>query len=567
MVHRDIPSADPPAPTPAGPPVDQATPGDSIPAGRILARGLRIIGRLGSTPEGALYQAEYPNGVEVALLVLRSEAGGGGRSGREQFARATQIQHPNVAAVYEVAEMEDGSVYVVLEHLVGEPLSKLLAEGHSFALGDAVDLVLQAAAGLRAAYREGFVHGNFSPQNILVTRELYGRPQVKLTGFTLDSPLRQGDGKASIPGEASAGYASPERLVGHPPDERSEVFSLGAVLYHLLTGKPPYLTRVGSSVPKVARAVLGTALAPTPDRRFQTISELDEALKHLAAVAAKPKMARSDRVALIGVVASLALVTGGIWLLPGSNWRATSGPQAVLPTTREAPAVPEPPPLPPRPTAAERFAGMKQTIQEMVWKPGADSPPAPERKSRNPDDLPSADQAVAAPSGSPRVRSADAPTPAAVEKRATRRADESPPTPEPLGYVAEPEPTSVPTPPPAGRPAPAARPPRAAPPTRTTADPRPRAELERNPALRLSIADVVRVGIAEDVAEIRPGLLMVSLTPAAMRVPSVTYNLERLYLGYSAATQFRRDVALELRHGPDLYGWFTREGLTQAPTK
>lgn len=73
----------------------------------------------------------------------------------------------------------------------------------------------------------------------------------------------------------------------------------------------------------------------------------------------------------------------------------------------------------------------------------------------------------------------------------------------------------------------------------------------------------MRLGIAEDVAEIRPGFLLVSVTPAAMHVPSVMYNLQRLYLAYSAATNYRDEVALELRHGRDLYGLFTRDGLTQ----
>jgi hypothetical protein len=75
---------------------------------------------------------------------------------------------------------------------------------------------------------------------------------------------------------------------------------------------------------------------------------------------------------------------------------------------------------------------------------------------------------------------------------------------------------------------------------------------------------MMRLGLAEEFAEIRPGLLMVSLTPAAMQAASVMYNLQRLYLAYSAATGHLDEVALELRHGDDIYGWFTRHGLTQA---
>ena len=363
MVHRDIATADPPVPTPPGVPVDQGGAGDCIPMGRILAGGLRVLDRLGSTPEGPLYQAEYPNGVEVALVVLRPEVVGGEPSSRERFGRATQIQHPNVAAVYEVGEMDDGTVYVVLEQLAGEPLSNLLAAGHVFALPEAIDLALQAAAGLQAARRAGFVHGNLSPHTILVTRAAHEQSQVKLIGFTLDPAFRQRGAEPPIPDEASAGYASLERLVGHPPDERSDVFSLGAVLHHLLAGMPPDPGSVDSSVPKIARAVLGTALAPAPDRRFQKISELEAALERLAAATGKPKRPGIvHRAFLIGAVgAGLVLVTVGIWLLFGSKWRAPSeerpvpvagtldvaGAEPRPPTMREAPPATAPARAPP----------------------------------------------------------------------------------------------------------------------------------------------------------------------------------------------------------------------------
>jgi len=357
MVHRDIAAADLPLPTSPRGPVEQGSPGDSITVGRILPGGLRVLDSLGSTPEGPLYRAEYLTGVEVALVVLRPEADGSETSRRERIDQAMQIQHPNVAAVCDVGEVEDGSVYVVLEQLAGESLSTLLAAGHVFELPEAVDLVLQAAAGLEAAHRAGFVHGHLSPHTIVVRPAAYRRSEVKLIGFTLDPAFRQRGPKPPIPDEVSAGYASPERLVGHPPDERSDVYSLVAVLHHLLTGMPPGPGQVDRSLPKVARLVLETGLAPAPARRFQTIPELDEALKRLAAVAANPRKAMLRRGLLIGTVgAGLALVTGGVWLLAGSRWTATSEERAVpvsgtmdlgvaepeLPATREAPPAPAP---------------------------------------------------------------------------------------------------------------------------------------------------------------------------------------------------------------------------------
>lgn len=346
MVHRDIAAADPPVPTSPGAPDDQGSPDDSTLVGRTLPGGLRVLDRLGSTPEGTLYHAEYLTGIEVALLILRPETGGAKSSRRERLDQAIQIQHLNVAAMYEVGEMGDGSLYVVLEQLVGEPLSNLVAAGRVFALPDALDLALQAAAGLQAAHRAGVVHGNLSPHTILVTREAYGRAQVKLIRFTLDPALWQAGVAPPIPGEASARYASPERLAGHPPDERSDVFSLGAVLHHLLTGMPPDPGNVDSSVPKAARAVLSTALAPAPARRFQTISEFEAALERLAAVAGERKRPSIHRALVLAAVgAALALVAAGILLLPGSKWQAASDerPVPVAGSTNPERAVPDPP--------------------------------------------------------------------------------------------------------------------------------------------------------------------------------------------------------------------------------
>jgi hypothetical protein len=189
---------------------------------------------------------------------------------------------------------------------------------------------------------------------------------------------------------------------------------------------------------------------------------------------------------------------------------------------------------------------------------------APEKKGRKPDDPLSDDQRVYARGDPPRPRTTSGPTPAAVEKLKNRQTEESPETSAALGYVGQPAPSSVPNLPPDSTLAPEPRQARATPPIRTLEDPRPRDELARDQGLRQSIGDVMRLGVAEDVAEIRAGSLLVSLTPAAMHVPSVMYNLQRLYLAYSAATAYRDEVALELRHGKNLYGWFTRDGFRQA---
>jgi serine/threonine protein kinase len=338
MVRHKMAAADPPVPT-----------DDSTLVGRTLPGDLRVLDRLGSSPEGTLYHAKYQTGIEVALLILRPETDGATPSARERLEQAVQLQHLNVAAVYEVGEVGDGSVYAVLEQLVGEPLSNLLAAGRVFALPDALDLALQAAAGLQAAHRAGFVHGNLSPDTILVTRAPHGWDRVKLIRFTLDPTLRQAGAAPPIPEDASARYASPERLAAQSPDERSDVFSLGAVLHHLLTGMPPDRGEVDSSVPKIARAVLGTALAPAPTRRFQAISELETALERLAAVADEPKRPRIPRALVLAAVG--AVVAAGIFLFPHFRWPVASEERSV--PVAEAPPAPAPAPAPAPPAARQ----------------------------------------------------------------------------------------------------------------------------------------------------------------------------------------------------------------------
>jgi hypothetical protein len=94
--------------------------------------------------------------------------------------------------------------------------------------------------------------------------------------------------------------------------------------------------------------------------------------------------------------------------------------------------------------------------------------------------------------------------------------------------------------------------------------PRPIAVLQQDPGLRQAIGDVTRIGLARTIVEGRPGLLIVELARDGMDVPSASYNLQRLYLAYSAATRQQDTVALELRRNGIPYGWFTREGLREA---
>jgi D-alanyl-D-alanine dipeptidase len=312
--------------------------------GRTLRAGVRVRELLGETPLGQHYRAEYPNGVDVSVLIVGSSAE---LPFRPSGLQPGNIQHRNIAAIHALNETDDGLVYAVAEPLTGEFLSVTLTRRGALPLREALDLCLQAAAGLQAAHDVGWVHGSLSPNTILLARA-EGRPLVKLIGFAYQFPLRKSQAESPIDG---AVYASPERIAGHRAHERSDVFSLGAVLHHLLTGAPPTPGSRTTRGPKAIRAVLNRALAPSPSERFQTVTEFTGALAPLLteapltdpaqitlrhvypeeAAASKedlkflllpPGPARPDRRRrfAFGAAAVLVAVVAGLWLRGGIQW-------------------------------------------------------------------------------------------------------------------------------------------------------------------------------------------------------------------------------------------------------
>jgi D-alanyl-D-alanine dipeptidase len=242
-------------------------------AGRTLPNGLQVLKRLGAIPLGELYLAEYlDSDIEVELLVTPPGVRG---SEADLLQRCARIKHPNVASIYDVGETVDGALWATFEMRRGQLLSETVSAADLLPQYKSIALVLQAASGLQAAHEAGLVHGDLSPDSILVTSSADNRPLVKLIRFG----SMQLWGKPAAASGASTEYAAPERLTGHLLDERSDVFSLGAVLHHLLTGAPPGGDRhMASSIPEAVHRVLVKALEPSPDDRFQTVAAFQRAL-------------------------------------------------------------------------------------------------------------------------------------------------------------------------------------------------------------------------------------------------------------------------------------------------
>ncbi len=271
-------------------------------SGASLAKGARlgpyeIVAPLGSGGMGEVYRARDTRlGRDVALKILPAEfAGDPVRAARlEQEARAVAaLNHPNIVAVYDV-----GPGYTVSELVDGESL-----RGAKFSLRKTIEIAAQIASGLAAAHEAGIVHRDLKPENVLLTRE--GRAKILDFGLArkMHAPEMPGSGTISVQTEAGVvmgtmGYISPEQVAGKEADHRSDIFSFGALLYEMLSGRRafPGETSVDAmqailrqeppdlplTVPAGVRQVVAHCLEKDPAQRFQSARDLGFALAALA---------------------------------------------------------------------------------------------------------------------------------------------------------------------------------------------------------------------------------------------------------------------------------------------
>ena len=263
----------------------------------------RIIQRLGGGGMGVVYQAEdMLLGRDVAIKVLRAHLAEDDAF-RHRFERegrsAAGLSHPNIVQVYDVGETPEGVPYLVMEYVSGPTLEKILSERGALPEREAVDIAIQVAAALAEAHRRGVVHRDIKPLNILVRPD--GTVKVADFGIARAQSGATLVNTGTIVG--SAHYVSPEQARGGYVDEKTDVYSLGIVLYEMLTGRTPFQgdTAVAvalkhlqeevpapSAVANVSRrleAVVLRALEKDPARRFPSasalLSELEAVRAHL----------------------------------------------------------------------------------------------------------------------------------------------------------------------------------------------------------------------------------------------------------------------------------------------
>ncbi len=232
----------------------------------------------------------------VAIKVLRKELSADrkfiARFRREALAVA-KLSHPNILHIHD-ANLAHGRYYIAMEYVDGGTLKDLLAKG-PLPIGQAVDLAIQLADALDYAHREGLIHRDVKPANVLLTRS--GRP--KLADFGIVQALHERSA-LTLPGSSPGTpmYMAPEQAGGQPTDRRTDIYSLGIVLYEMLTGRPPFsapsdmatmyqqvneppppIRQLQPQVPRWLEAAINTALAKDPTDRYQQASEFAAVLR------------------------------------------------------------------------------------------------------------------------------------------------------------------------------------------------------------------------------------------------------------------------------------------------
>ena len=325
----------------------------------MLATGRRlgpyeILDALGAGGMGEVYRARDTRlGREVALKVLPAErAQDGDRLRRfENEARAVAaLSHPNILAVHDVGTA-DGVSFVVFELLDGRTVRRVLEQG-PLAARRVMDYAAQACRGLAAAHDKGIVHRDLNPENLLITHD----GQLKILDFGLAKLTRD---EEAGPGETStttdvgvvlgtAGYMSPEQARGRPADARSDLFSLGAVLYEMLSGQRAFSGETAADtisailhhdppdtasgvIPAGLERVVRRCLEKNPQERFQSARDVAFALEAVSGSSAVPAAvdARGPRRRFVAVAAVLAVTaaTGFVSYLSGRRSAARPSPQ------------------------------------------------------------------------------------------------------------------------------------------------------------------------------------------------------------------------------------------------
>ena len=316
----------------------------------LLNNRYQIEGRIGSGGMAEVYRARDLMLERTVAVKLLREDFSQDPTFRERFRQeakaAANLSHPNIVTIHDFG-FDEKQIFIVMEYIPGTDLKTILESRGSLAVDEALPLIIQSCAGVGYAHRAGLVHCDVKPHNMIVTPD----QRLKVTDFGIARAL------ASIPSQeinnvvwGSPQYFSPEQAAGHSPSPASDVYSLGVVLYEMLTGRLPFIANTAAELSYMHRSVAPTppseinplippvleqaslkVLSKEPSSRYRTADQFGRVLISLG---------RSIKVSPVQTPAAIKTTSAGVTHSPAAPLHAPAQTQPAVPIHTQ-PAKPE----------------------------------------------------------------------------------------------------------------------------------------------------------------------------------------------------------------------------------
>jgi eukaryotic-like serine/threonine-protein kinase len=286
----------------------------------ILSKRYQLEERLGSGGMAVVYRArDLMLERHVAIKILR-ESYSADAEFRQRFHQeakaAANLSHPNIITIHDFG-FDSGRLFIIMEYVPGTDLKTMLQRRGKIPVDETINLMIQACAGIGYAHRAGLIHCDIKPHNFIVTPD----KRLKVTDFGIARALAsiQPEEKTDVVW-GSPQYFSPEQAAGNAPSPASDVYSLGIVMYEMLTGQlpfnaasatelaklhrqalPPSIHRYNPAVPRSLEQTIIKVLSKEPSARYRTADQLGRVLVHLTA---QPEQAATERNVVVTQAAS-----------------------------------------------------------------------------------------------------------------------------------------------------------------------------------------------------------------------------------------------------------------------
>lgn len=277
--------------------------------GRSLDGKYRLDKRLSSGGMGTVYKATHLMlGKALAVKLIKADLPASPdvvRRFQREAKAASNLNHPNIVPAYDLGQTQDGTLYIAMEYIDGPSLKDVIQAG-PIDPARTINLLRQVASALSLAHKHDIIHRDLKPQNIMLTKDADGRDVAKLLDFGIAKTLDDSATQLTATGFSlgTPQYMSPEQAYGRPVDGRSDLYSLGIILYEMLVGEvpfsdpstpavlvkqmteapiPPALKRPDRQISPELAAIALRCLEKDPAKRFQTADEFSAALDAAAA--------------------------------------------------------------------------------------------------------------------------------------------------------------------------------------------------------------------------------------------------------------------------------------------